>query len=437
MKANKVIAGVSALVMAAANVCAVSAQAIEEEVITNTTGSEETVVTPVEDEEIDEFFTEAAGDKGNRPDFQRPGNGENCEKPEITDEEKPELPEKPEITDEEKPELPERPEITDEEKPERPEKPEITDEEKPEHNGENRPEQGKNNFSEEIINLVKDFINSLEAIIPDFSGFEEFEFSDDFGMKEFMEVCRDFRNKAKESGKENFAEYKGAFKDFTGLKKFEVNENNEEFTAEDGVLFDKDKKTLLSYPDNKEGEEFVIPEGVEEIAPHAFDNCKNLKKVTLPESVKKIGKGAFENCENLEEVTLPEDIKVIEEDTFKDDVNLKKMNKPEKLEVIKDKAFENCEKLDEEAAETVRKHAGRKYGDINQDDYVDLSDLSELALSVIGEKEFDEDQKVSADVLDDEKIDIIDITTLKKHIITRKGNLGPAPAADIFAEDAE
>ena len=48
----------------------------------------------------------------------------------------------------------------------------------------------------------------------------------------------------------------------------------------------------------------VIQEGVTAIAPHAFENCGNLKSITIPRTVGTIGEQAFNGCTGLEEVHL-------------------------------------------------------------------------------------------------------------------------------------
>ena len=393
MKTNKIIAGVSALVMAAANVCAVSAQSVTEEELSVPVQDDTTVSVPAEDEAVDEFFTEAA----------KPGRPERPEKPEISDEDK------EESEDTEKPEMPEIPEI-----PEDPAYEEIR-------------------FNEDVIQAIKNFVDKITSLLPDFAEFEDFEITDGFGISELKDMFKDIIKANKENAKPEG--HRHGFEEFTGLKKFEVSEGNDELASENGVLFDKDKKKLLKYPAGKADEEFTVPEGVETIAPHAFDGCKNLKKVELPESVKEIGKGAFEDCENLEEVTLPEDIKVIEEETFKGDRNLRKINKPEKLEVIKEEAFEGCENLEELVKENVNKHADRVYGDVTMDKKVDVTDLTNIALHVIGDRNFDEDQNVVADVEDDDNVNLADLAALKMKLVGRDKVLGPKPAEDILAVD--
>ena len=73
-----------------------------------------------------------------------------------------------------------------------------------------------------------------------------------------------------------------------------VDENNNNFSSVDGVLFNKDKKVLLCYPPSKIYDKYNIPDGVETINLDAFsivDNDK-LKEIRLPKSIVNI------NCQS-------------------------------------------------------------------------------------------------------------------------------------------
>ena len=84
----------------------------------------------------------------------------------------------------------------------------------------------------------------------------------------------------------------------------------------DGVKFSTDKKTLVRFPENSELTEYVIPEGVTEIAPMAFDHCSNLTSIVIPEGVTKIDELTFWNCCNLETVKISSSVTEIENDAF-------------------------------------------------------------------------------------------------------------------------
>lgn len=100
------------------------------------------------------------------------------------------------------------------------------------------------------------------------------------------------------------------------LAEFEVDEDNPEFCSIDGVLFTKDRKKLVAYP-NAHGSEYVIPEGVEEIMHFAFKSCKDVKVVRLSSSVRKISINAFYECPSLKAIYLPDKFEVLEECTSK------------------------------------------------------------------------------------------------------------------------
>ncbi|MCL2328902.1 MAG: leucine-rich repeat domain-containing protein [Bacteroidetes bacterium] len=82
------------------------------------------------------------------------------------------------------------------------------------------------------------------------------------------------------------------------LVSIEVNSENANYTSVDGVLFDKNKTTLICYPSNKAGD-YIIPEGVKRLNSYAFANCNNLVSVTIPSSVTEIELTVFSGCNSL------------------------------------------------------------------------------------------------------------------------------------------
>jgi hypothetical protein len=64
-----------------------------------------------------------------------------------------------------------------------------------------------------------------------------------------------------------------------------INELNPKYRSIDGVLFDKERKTLLEYPKNKDKTDYAIPDGIMCIAEIAFNRCKRLVNIVLPESI--------------------------------------------------------------------------------------------------------------------------------------------------------
>jgi hypothetical protein len=93
-----------------------------------------------------------------------------------------------------------------------------------------------------------------------------------------------------------------AFYYCTSLEKIEVDSNNNNYTSDDGVLFDKAMTTLIKYPKEKNDAAYEIPYGVTNVGNCAFLGCTALTSVTLPRSVTNIGKRAFGYCESLTDV---------------------------------------------------------------------------------------------------------------------------------------
>ena len=78
-----------------------------------------------------------------------------------------------------------------------------------------------------------------------------------------------------------------------------VDSNNENYCSVDNVLFNKSKTELIYYACNKPDENYVVPNSVDKIIHHAFQECNNLVNVTIPKNVYYVENGAFIDCANL------------------------------------------------------------------------------------------------------------------------------------------
>lgn len=72
--------------------------------------------------------------------------------------------------------------------------------------------------------------------------------------------------------------------------------------SSDGVLFSKDRTTLIIYPNGKPESSYAIPDGVTAIQRGAFAWNHNLSRISIPKSVTNIGKFAFYSCSVLTKV---------------------------------------------------------------------------------------------------------------------------------------
>ncbi len=94
------------------------------------------------------------------------------------------------------------------------------------------------------------------------------------------------------------------------LENIYVEESNKSFCSIDGVLFSKDKSTLIAYP-NAHGKIYSVPEGTKLIDNFAFKSCKGIEEIHIPSSCTNIGTNAFYRCDNLAKVYLPDNFMCI------------------------------------------------------------------------------------------------------------------------------
>jgi hypothetical protein len=83
------------------------------------------------------------------------------------------------------------------------------------------------------------------------------------------------------------------------LTSITVEEANLDYSSLDGVLFDKEKISLISYPIGKTGTTYSIPSSVESIETFAFNDGSSLNSVTIPSATTSIATYAFWHAPHL------------------------------------------------------------------------------------------------------------------------------------------
>lgn len=191
-----------------------------------------------------------------------------------------------------------------------------------------------------------------------------------------------------------------AFYSLSGLEALEADDDHPNFKSIDGVLYSKDGKELLFFPDGKKGG-FEIPEGVTtlsatlyakltsitipasltEISLDSFGGCKLLTEVNVKESnakfrsddgvvyskdgtklyvfprgkqsdnfqvpsgVTHIGEEAFRSCDGIKSITFPSTLTSIGDEAFYDCDGIKSITLPSTLTSIGYNAFNDCNNL--------------------------------------------------------------------------------------------
>jgi BspA type Leucine rich repeat region (6 copies) len=88
------------------------------------------------------------------------------------------------------------------------------------------------------------------------------------------------------------------FSSCSGMTSITVDPNNPAYSSLDGVMFDKNQRTLIEYPKGRGGSSYNIPDTVTNIGTEAFYGC-SLTSVTVPHGVTSIGSDAFFSSPNL------------------------------------------------------------------------------------------------------------------------------------------
>ena len=130
------------------------------------------------------------------------------------------------------------------------------------------------------------------------------------------------------------------------LKEVILDERNDFFAVEDGVLFNNDKTKIILYPPSKDVTEYTIPDTVKAIGSYAFAAGMKLEKIKVPDSVKEIGFGAFAYSRALKEVNLPDYVEGLD-GAFFHCVRLKKLTFPDNITYIDEETLSFSVSLEE------------------------------------------------------------------------------------------
>jgi len=191
----------------------------------------------------------------------------------------------------------------------------------------------------------------------------------------------------------------------------------------------------------------VLPNGLLQIAPGAFENSK-IKKIVLPSTVYIIGKKAFQNCIQLSSVTLSKNLVFIDSCAFNGCASIKHISVLNKAEKISQNAFANCVQLQQislpsslksiadnafdacpyvkiftkfnsipwEWSEKNNIETYHQKGDINCDDKINIKDATYIQKCLAKIIHMTDAMKLLGDVDFDGQVTIKDVTLLQKHL---------------------
>jgi hypothetical protein len=133
-----------------------------------------------------------------------------------------------------------------------------------------------------------------------------------------------------------------AFDGCAGLTAITVTASNPSYSSDAyGVLFNKDKTTLIKYPMGRQGT-YTIPDNVTTIGDYAFVSSTGLPGITIPDSVTSIGSYAFTGCSSLTSLLMGSGVTNIMDGAFSSLTSLTAVTIPNNVSIIGNSAFSNC-----------------------------------------------------------------------------------------------
>lgn len=201
-----------------------------------------------------------------------------------------------------------------------------------------------------------------------------------------------------------------------------VDSANPYYASKDGVMYNKDMTELVKFPIARDASNYTFPQSVTEVGRYSFAWCTGTKNIVIPETIDTINEGAFYSCPNLSSITImnPEcDIY----DYWNDGDGITICNtyddtteKGNYLGVIRG--------YDNSTAQEYADNFGRtfislgsfiKYGDCNNDGYVNIADAVMLQKYLLGSGTLTNWK--NADLCKDDCIDVFDMVLMRKLLI--------------------
>ncbi len=189
----------------------------------------------------------------------------------------------------------------------------------------------------------------------------------------------------------------------SSLEEYTVEEGNTVLSAENGILYSKDKKKIVAYPIGKTDTSFVIPQGVEVLGSSSFSGAKYLQQVTIastvtkledwvfsmsgltsavvPSTVTEVGNGPFDGCPDLRTLEYNPNTKTAPYRLCYICPSLEKVVLGDSIEAIANQAFYQCERLTDVTLPKNLVECGSGGGvfyECNSLEYITLPDTVEL-----------------------------------------------------------
>ena len=99
-----------------------------------------------------------------------------------------------------------------------------------------------------------------------------------------------------------------AFNNCNKLARILIDENNASYASHDGILYDKEFRTMVRCPEGYGIDLITVLSSVEKVSAWCFSRCINIVDVILPRHLKIVEKYAVNECSGILSLTLGDDI---------------------------------------------------------------------------------------------------------------------------------
>ena len=160
-----------------------------------------------------------------------------------------------------------------------------------------------------------------------------------------------------------------AFSKCSSLKEIVVDEKNQKYFSQNGILyglFNDTNAGVICCPAGKTGK-VDVSERATLINFAAFSGCSSLSSVSIPKAVTYIGDEAFKNCSSLKTISIPKAVTYIGNEAFLGCSSLSVISIPEGVTFIADSAFGGCSSLKEIVVDQKNQTYASKNGIVYKD----------------------------------------------------------------------
>ena len=128
----------------------------------------------------------------------------------------------------------------------------------------------------------------------------------------------------------------------SSLTNIVVDVNNPSYKSIDGILYSKNEKTLVYYPEGKTEKEYSVPVGTEIIGTNCFNGNPHIETINIPNTVTQVR--GIVDCTALKNINIPDSVTYI--GGFRGCTSLKKIVLSNSITAIYRGAFLECYSLE-------------------------------------------------------------------------------------------